>query len=247
LRKFFDPGALGEEVSRALEDAFSGSSSRNLGSAGNSFRYVPMMCERTPVSLSLLDALSAIAADLLGRAALPLRAKGTRYFGETAWHRDSGGEVASLGFAAYLEPLREFDGALRVVPGSHRRPREDIPTGGPIGGMSVGEAIETEPGDVIAFDERVLHASAGGSDRRQWRVDFFADPHGEDEEGRVRAWLAGIFQPGWDGGYDIARYPSYGVHWQQSSRWEVGRLRDLGVYALAAEEEEAALARRAIE
>ena len=97
---------------------------------------------------------------------------------------------------------------------------------------------------MIAFDERVLHASAGGSDRRQWRVDFFADPEGEEAEGRVRAWLAGIFQPGWDGGYDIDRYPSYGAHWQQSGRREVQRLRDLGAYALAAQEEEAALAGR---
>ena len=49
--------------------------SLNTGSAGNLFRYVPMLCKRTPVSLALVDALAVTAAKLLDRAVIPVRAK----------------------------------------------------------------------------------------------------------------------------------------------------------------------------
>src|ERR1700674_1818830 len=87
VRSAFEPGPLSDEVSRALDDG-SWSHGRRTGGTGNAFTYVPMMCARTPVSLALIDALAAPAAELLERAALPLRAKGTRYCGDTAWHRD---------------------------------------------------------------------------------------------------------------------------------------------------------------
>ncbi len=60
LRGAFDPEPLSTEVDAALTDAFRGTTDPGAvssGIAGNEFRYVPMMCERTPVSLSLLDAL----------------------------------------------------------------------------------------------------------------------------------------------------------------------------------------------
>ncbi len=52
------------------------------------FQYVPMMTAETPVSLSLLDRAGAVAAAVFD-AAIPTRAKGTRYRGESLWHRDS--------------------------------------------------------------------------------------------------------------------------------------------------------------
>jgi hypothetical protein len=205
-----------------------------------------MMCERTPVSLSLLDELAPVAADLLGRPVLPLRAKGTRIVGDTAWHRDSELDVPSIGFAGYLEPVDATSGALRVLPGSHRELPAAVPTGTPMeGAAAMGEPIASEPGDLIAFDEHLFHASAGGRHRRQWRVDFVADPGDAAGEDRVRLLLDGIFPPGWDGGYDVDRYPSFGMHWQQSRRPSVGRLRELGVYDRAEAEENAARANRA--
>jgi len=41
----------------------------------------------------------------------------------------------------------------------------------------------------------------------------------------------------WDGGYDVDRYPSYGEEWRRSDRPYTDRLRQLGVYELADNEE----------
>ncbi len=243
LRGAFDPELLAREVDAALADGYR-TAPVNTGSAGNRFRYVPMMCERTPVSLALVDALAAPAAWLLDRAVLPVRAKGTRYFGGTSWHRDSELDVATIGFAAYLEPLEAHNGALRVLPGSHQVGAADSPRGLPDDVAAAGRAVETEPGDVIAFDERLWHASSGGAERRQWRIDFVADPDTSDEEQETRRYFEGIFQPGWDGGYDVDRYPSYGAHWRASGAPWVERLSELGAVERAALEEDAVRAQR---
>jgi hypothetical protein len=231
LRGFFDPRPLSAEVDRVLAEARWPGSAANTGSAGNAFEYVPMMCERTPVSLALLDALAEPAADLLGRKVIPTRAKATRYFGGTPWHRDCDMDVASVGLAAYLEPLDAHSGALRVIHGSH------LSVTGTPSREVVGSAVSTMPGDVIAFDEHLFHSSDGGCDRRQWRIDFVADPMGPDEEVTVRCYFAGIFPLEWDGGYDVDRYPSYGEEWRRSARPWTDRLRRLGVYGLADDEE----------
>jgi hypothetical protein len=213
-------------------------------------RYLPMMCEHTPVSLALLDRFMAPAAQLLGRPVLPLRAKGVLYFGSAAWHRDSDHPVASVGFATYLEPLRADNGALRVLPGSHRpeyaaalqRHLAAHP------GLTVDElpgvALASEPGDVIAFAEPLYHATLGGRDRRQWRVDYFEDPTDAAAEARVRAWYADTFPPDWDGGHDVDRYPTYGPAWQASGRPCVARLAALGLVDAAAAQEAYARSRR---
>jgi hypothetical protein len=227
LRRFFDPGPLSDEVDRALGDGLRSGSEANTSAAGSQFRYVPMMCETTPVSLALLDDLVSPAAQLLGDSVIPTRAKATRYLaGSTAWHRDSDLPLASVGFAGYLEPLDGPNGALRVRRGSHR----PMPAG-----AADGDPIATVPGDIIAFDEHLWHSSTGGGARRQWRVDFVVDPADGDE--LLRTYFAAVFQPGWDGGYDVDRYPSYGLSWQRSGRPWADRLGALGVYELADAEE----------
>jgi hypothetical protein len=173
---------------------------------------------------------------------IPGRAKGIHYFGGTRWHRDSDIEVGSVAFASYLEPLNADDGALRVFRGSHQSKSTEFPPDTTTVGS--GEAIATTPGDIIIFDEHLWHSSIGGHNRRQWRVDFIADPVSADEEATVRAYFARIFPPEWDGGYDVDRYPSFGVHWQRSGRPWIDRLRDLGAYERAENEEDWVRARR---
>ena len=88
----------------------------------------------------------------------------------------------------------------------------------------------------------VLRDFAGGSLRRQWRVDFVADC--PDTDDLLREWFARQFTVGWDGGYDVRRYPSYGPHWRSlDARWNA-RLDALGAYAAAEAEESAVRARR---
>ena len=234
LRAAIDPGPLSAEMDRVALDAFGDDQAvRHLqqGTATVTFRYVPMMGERTPVSLGLLDRFSGIAADILGRTVLPGRAKGTWYYGDTGWHRDSEHDVPSLGFVAYLEPVTATTGALRVVAGSHADRAISLQNLGSPDPSVHGEAIDTVPGDVIVFDEHLIHGSTGGGERRQWRVDFVIDPVDADEEAGVRAWFGqSVPDERQECGYDAERYPSYGPHWQARDRPWTKRLHDLGVY-----------------
>jgi hypothetical protein len=242
LRAAFDPGPLSREVDRALEESQRGTFTAPVEGGVIGGRYVPMTCEHTPVSLRLLDQLAVVAAGLLEALVLPTRAKSVRYTASSPWHRDATGDIASVGFAAYLEPLRAENGALRVVPRSHRG--EGLALAAGTLAADSGTTIDTDPGDVIVFDEHLLHSSSGGRDRRQWRVDFVADPLDPEAEARVRAWYANQHPPDWNGGYDVDRFPSYGAHWQASGRPWVERLRALGVYDAAAREEAFARSQR---
>jgi hypothetical protein len=235
LRDWFDPVPLADELERALADGVPYDAPRLVGSAGVEFSVVVMMSQRTPVSLALLDALAPPAAALLGRRVLPGRAKGQRYFGETEWHRDTENTVPQMGFVAYLEPVEAGTGALQVVPRSHvdaSRTEHDA------------VAVPTVPGDVIAIDERIMHGSHGGRNRRQWRVDFGVDPVDPREEAVVRGEYARILDPDWDDGSDLDLFPSFGTYWQALDRPWTERLRELGVYDRAAAQEAAIRARR---
>ena len=241
LRRAFDPAPVAAEAEAALARAFPGTGHRNTGDADNSFRYVPLMGAHAPASLALLRRLEPVAARALGGPVLPVRAKVTEYHTGSSWHRDSDGPVASAGFVCYLEPLTADTGALRVAPGSHLH--ADPPDG-------TGVALATEPGDAIAFDEHLLHASDGGGGgvRRQWRVDFLRAPEGPDEEAAVRRYYAGNFSPDWDGGYDVEAFPTYGLQWRATCDPATDAALDaLGAYAAAAAEEDAARRRAGAE
>lgn len=90
---------------------------------------------------------------------------------------------------------------------------------------------------MIVFDEHLVHGSAGGTRRRQWRVDYVASPVDTESVARVRDDFAGIFAPARDGGYDVDRYPTYGEHWHASGRPWVEPPRALGVYDANSAEE----------
>lgn len=235
LPALFDPEPVIREVRRSLDDGFRESAHLNSGTAAT-FRYVPMMCARTPVSLELVMRFAKLAAELVDTDVLPGRAKATEYSGSTSWHRDANGPVCGVGFLCYLNELDEHNGALQVLPGSQlagfgssieRYVADDraVP----------GVHLASSPGDVIVFDERIFHASQGGTVRQQWRVDFIADAGSHDD---LHDYYAGQHVVGWDGGYDNDLFPSYGPAWRQlDARW-VSRLEDLGVFDLAGAEEQ---------
>ena len=241
LPRAFDPGPLTREMDRSFADGLVAGRGENAGSGGVTFRCVPMTCALTPESVALIETLAGAAADLLGRAVLPVRAKGTLYRGNSGWHRDSDLGIPSIGFVAYLESLTAERGALRVQPGSHREPPGDAALRRP---FAEGLAIETEPGDVIAFDEHLVHGSTGGGARRQWRIDFIGDPLDRTEEASVRSYFARIFDTGWDGGYDVERFPSYGPSWRSADQPWTERLRELGAYDVADAQEDAVRAKQ---
>lgn len=206
-------------------------------------QYAPTMTARTPTSLDLLDRFAPLAERLSGGPVCPLRAKAVRYHGETAWHRDSDHDVTSVGFLAYLDPLDAESGALRVLPGSHRPEHAariaSFVEGEPLPVDALpGIPLATRPGDVIVLDEHLWHASARGSTRRQWRVDYFVAPRDARERAALGAYLDDTFPPTWDGKYDPDVSPSYDADWHRSGRHAVGVLRDLGVYERASRQED---------
>lgn len=127
--------------------------------------------------------LCGMAEQLYGEDVIGAFCDGYRFVGDTIWHADTVGfEHYGMKFSFYLQPLHRDSGALRVIPGSHRQPfHADL-------GKLMNEShpkiadvpsvpIETEPGDVIAYDLRLWHASHDGfPDRRSAGLHYFHNP-----------------------------------------------------------------------
>jgi hypothetical protein len=91
--------------------------------------------------------------------------------------------------------------------------------------------VVTQPGDVIVFDEHVIHGSSGGDVRRQWRVDFVATPT-DAELTTVRDWYGqSLPYEADDPGYDATTYPSYGAGWRRRYPDWTAQLVALGIIA----------------
>jgi hypothetical protein len=246
---------LSAEVDRAFRDAFGKRFDERPDPGGISGHYLPVMSRAlTPTSLELVEHLHPVARRLLGGEALPSPAEAILFFDQAAWHDDTGFDVAAVKFASYLEPLAARSGALRVLPGSHLEPlhsralefdrrvttqrREEVAEAV---GRLPGLVCDTEPGDVIAFDLRLLHASIHGRDRRQWTVSFYRDARSPEEAEAVAAALGDDVAADYGswGEYDPRRYPFFDPEWLAESErsWRapaIRRLRELGILDSAA-------------
>jgi hypothetical protein len=96
-------------------------------------------------------------------------------------------------------------------------------------------AVETTPGDVIAFDLHLFHASAGGSNRLAWTIEYLPWP-GLGSPTRLEATRAAIIDiVDYDHkNYDRDRWPTWrdwaaGASRSASRQIAVERLRLLGV------------------
>lgn len=156
--------------------------------------------ENTFLSLLLEDARFVRAAEQIFCGEVIGRNCNSNSFDSdrTEWHPDTY-DLARRGikFAFYLEPLDGNSGALRFIPGSQKNPlhseiqqitlkesnRGIIDRGGVEIDQMPAYIAATQPGDVIAFDSRVWHASCGGSiNRRMCSVNYFAVPVTPEEE-----------------------------------------------------------------
>jgi hypothetical protein len=213
------PGLLGQyaealrhEVDAALRDAYAATYDERVID-GISGHYLPMASVLTSVSASLVcddPILIDVAEQLLGAPVLPSVPEGVLYFAEAGWHNDDGIGVRGVKFATYFDPLDTTSGALRFVPCSHHPDaqrslcayqRADY-------GEYAGVAVETSPGDVIAFDLHTFHASVGGRDRLAWAIEYLAEPRDDDERDKSLQWLADGFEQQYRG-FDRERYPTW--------------------------------------
>ena len=155
--------------------------------------------ERKPFLSALTDddRIYKIGEDLLGPDFILDLTEGKLRVGDTPWHGAvlQADAVSTVKINIYPDPLTKGTGCLRVVPGSHLaaspdlyeplRERNDSPEYIPFG-MAPQDVpcvpLETQPGDVVVFQEVLLHSSFGGKPgRHQLAVSFFANPTTDEQ------------------------------------------------------------------
>jgi hypothetical protein len=175
------------------------------------------MQPQMPLLASMLEEgrLLKVARTLVGDGTVGVMSNGNFFSGRfTEWHADTSvSGFRSVKFAAYLDPLEGESGALRVIPGSHRSPwhEELLPigmkkslkeVGNPdakgVSAYSVTEIpahiCSTNPGDLLAFDLKLWHASWNGSSRRRMlSFTYFDKPQSDNE---LESWRAVVKQLG---------------------------------------------------
>ena len=162
-------------------------------------QYLQPFFERRPFLSGLLDddRLYMVGEDLLGPDFVLITTEGRLRVGPTAWHGivPKPNLLPTVKINIYPDPLTKDTGCLRVVPGSHQvalpdayaplRELDYSPDFRPFA-MSPEDIpcvpLEVEPGDVVLFQEHVLHSSFGGEPgRHQLSLSYFGNPANEEQ------------------------------------------------------------------
>lgn len=137
-----------------------------------------------------------IAQQILGDDAVGSDSNSNLFSGDRSpWHPDMPPDYAGLKFTFYLNPIDGNTGALRVIPGSHKRPFYDQ-----IKALNIQDEnvlavndvpchiCDSQPGDAVLFDYRVWHGSwGGGTDRRMMSLQYMKIPKTQEEKRGTRA------------------------------------------------------------
>ena len=170
-------GALAAEI-QALEDAFERVWAARPGPGGQR-ASLPGFLDLDPVLSGLKShgLINRLQASLVpGKRLVQTASTGNLHSGDNPWHVDGvGNETIHVRINVYLDPVAVGRGCLLVVPGSHRfGPRQTDPAPDPIvplpdwfdpAGRWIG--LESDPGDVVVIDRRLIHAALGGGRRRR--------------------------------------------------------------------------------
>lgn len=174
------PGLLADDIDWITDEFEAVFADRGVMHDGSKrSTVVPFIDQRTRLS-TLLDhpKVEGLIASLLGEDFNYVGGDGNYYTGDTQWHSDGFHQVGKfLKVALYLDPVARETGALRVIPGSHRidlydkwaaRQARQAPELWGIEQRDVpAVALESQPGDVVAFNHNLMHAAFGGSTRRR--------------------------------------------------------------------------------
>lgn len=204
LRSFF----TGPEVVR-LREEFNRAATRASEIDpfdGTKMHYFNMLGPETPFYASLPEEprFYEIAEQLFGERTFAFESNAYRYVGDTRWHYNDGSSNShgyGIKFQFALQPVDANTGALRFIPGSHKNPFQDQLAATPPLGRAwydtpeawkqidqvPAHLCEYGPGDVVAFDLRIFHATSGGSnDRHMSCVSYFHYPETREEMATMR-------------------------------------------------------------
>ncbi len=242
LRQVFSPEEL-ETIEVEYENGLN-TAYKHIPFDGSKRHWTNTLGPETPFMASMLEdsRIHELAQQLHGEDVIGMNADANRYVGHTSWHPDHNADPKKdcygIKFAYYLDPVSAHTGALRVVPGSHKLPlhRE---LGDMINryGLDVQDipsyVCESEPGDVVAFDLRLWHASCGGSvGRRMCTLVYYNNPMNPVEEVATRNRAARSVNT--TAHFDRPNDPLYHPHWLENQpgspirqRW-IRRLGELG-------------------
>ena len=164
-------------------------------------QMVQSFVETRPLLTRLIgdDRIYVPMEQLLGPDLLWLTSDGNLYDGDTAWHHDATVKgYPQIKVALYLDPVRVVTGCLRVIPGSHELPyqhdlerlldeEEDEPGFGVAGPEVPCFPVESDPGDVVLFNQTIWHASFGGRPgRRMLALSYMPSPKTEAHAAYLR-------------------------------------------------------------
>jgi len=188
FRRFFSPAEMAE-FDVEFESAHAAFNARRPFD-GNTPHFALLDPEIAPkISALHVDSrVCDLAEQLIGEDMVGFAADGFRYVGSTIWHPDTANfNHYGVKFVFYTQPLDAGNGALRLLPGSHRQPMHDAVTKyieqcEPSIEEVPCHVFESEPGDVLAYDLRLWHASCGGApDRRNVGLHYFHNPKTPEE------------------------------------------------------------------
>ena len=206
-----------ETISRAAEDTWE----KELGRSPEKeedMHTVPFV-EKHPLLMPLMEdtRIYEPVGQLLGKDFIWSGSEGNRGFqpGRTAhhWHADRQGKqelnYTRIKIMLYLDSMRKARGAFRVIPGSHRSPLhedlepfqrshvEDDPTFFGMDGADVPcHAVETDPGDMLMFNQSLYHSVYGKTGQRRYiALKYAARPTQDAHLNSLQRWSPKAFHP----------------------------------------------------
>ena len=159
-------------------------------------RFISDFIQRDSYLNTLLQdsRITTLARQLLGNDYRFRGSDGSIYDCGTLYHRDSYG--ANLAFrnikmALYLEPIDEQSGAIRLIPGSHHMGDKYVKglnqsLLNPVKKLALSTdevpatILRSEPGDLLLWDYRVLHATSYAGNQRSMLALEFCENYAEE-------------------------------------------------------------------
>jgi hypothetical protein len=144
----------------------------------------------------LREHLVPVADTLLGAGNQFVGGDLSLFSGDTKWHIDSWQCLELIKLAIYLDDHGHDSGALRVFVGSHKldfpwqRVLSELEESAEHFGFSEEQApawtIQVHPGDLVAFNPRLIHSAWGAKPRRQIAFRFAARPKNDAERAELK-------------------------------------------------------------